>query len=159
MLRKWLVASLMVGVIGPVSGAQWEEHLVTTADVKAVKVGARQVMAYHGVGAGLLVHGERNAPLGSYECAGMIDAGPDGMALSIDCVITDPEGDEVYLTVTREKSDTFAPGTGVYGYTGGTGRWEGFTASCTYVVTTMPSKVHGVEVGKCTGEALPPPLR
>ena len=149
----------MVTAAGAAAAAQWEEHLVTTADVKVVKVGARQVMAYYGAGAGLQIHGESTAPLGSYECAGMVDAGDDGMALQIDCVITDPEGDEVYLAVSRAKSDTSAPGTGVYHYVGGTGRWEGFTASCTYEVTTMPSQVHGVEIGMCSGDALPPPLR
>ena len=133
--------------ITPTLGAQWEEHLITTADTKMLQVGDRTVIAYFGAGAGLVMSGDQRAPLGSYECAGMIDAGGDGLSLYIDCVITDPNEDEVYLRVTREKSDTHAPDTGEYQYVGGTGAWEGFTAQCTYEVSYMPSKVHGVEIG------------
>ena len=150
LLSAWTMSAL---------GAQWEEHLITTADAETLKVGDRQVIAYFSAGAGLLMSGEKRAPLGSYECAGMIDGGSDGLSLHIECVVTDPNGDEVYLQVIREKSDTHAPGTGEYQYTGGTGAWEGFTAQCTYEVSYMPSKVHGVEIGMCMGEVLPPPLR
>ena len=108
----------------PASAAQWEEHLITTADARVLQVGDRQVIAYFGAGAGLLIAGDKKAPLGSYECAGMVDAGADGVALHIDCVITDPNEDQAYLKVTREKSDTFAAGTGVYQYVGGTGAWK-----------------------------------
>lgn len=145
--------------ITPTLGAQWEEHLITTADTKMLQVGDRTVIAYFGAGAGLVMSGDQRAPLGSYECAGMIDAGGDGLSLYIDCVITDPNEDEVYLRVTREKSDKHAPDTGEYQYVGGTGAWEGFTAQCTYEVSYMPSKVHGVEIGVCVGDVLPPPLR
>ena len=159
--RIWLlgcVVSLATWAT-PVLAVEWEEHLITTADARVLEVGDRQVTAYFGAGAGLLMSGSKRAPLGSYECAGIVDSGPDGTSFVLDCVITDPNEDEVYLKVTREKSDTFEPGTGVYQYVGGTGPWEDFTADCTYTVAYMPSGVHGVEIGLCSGNVLPPPLR
>jgi len=161
MLRKRLVWGCFFLSLWTTSvlAAQWEEHLVTASDAKTLKAGDRQVIAYFGTGAGLLMSGEKRAPLGSYECAGMIDAGSKGLSLHIECVVTDLNGDEVYLRVERDKSDTHAPGTGEYQYVGGTGAWEGFTAQCTYEITYMHSGIHGVEISQCEGAVLPPPLR
>jgi hypothetical protein len=138
---------------------EWDEILVTESKSNLISLGERKVMGYYGTGAGLLIQADRRAPLGSYECAGMVDIAGDGTSLNIECVITDPTGEQAYLTVVRAKSDTFAAGAGVYRYTGGTGAWADFRAECVYQVTYMPSKVHGVEVATCSGDVLPPPLR
>ena len=142
-----------------VTAVEWEEYLVTESNSKMITLGERKVMGYFGTGAGVFVYGDQKVPLGSYECAGMVDIAADGTSLNIECVIADPSGDEAYLTVVRAKSDTFAAGTGNYQYTGGTGEWADFRATCSYQVTYMPSKVHGVEIATCSGDELPPPLR
>jgi hypothetical protein len=152
-------ASLIV-CVSSAYAVEWEEHLVTAADPKVVKLGdARTIMGYYGTGAGLLVHGGKRAPLGHYECAGIVDVAADGNSLDLHCLVTDLKGDNAYLSVRREKSDTFAAGTGVYTYSGGTGAWADFKAECTYRVDYARNQIHGIEQGLCKGDALPPPLR
>jgi|APSaa5957512535_1039671.scaffolds.fasta_scaffold175439_1 hypothetical protein len=138
--------------------ADWTEVLVTTGDTQAVAMAeGRQVMTYFATGGIALIAGEKMVSGGPYECAGMIDAGTDGMALVLSCATTDSDGDQVYSEVARGKDSDMPSGQGVYAYTGGTGKWEGFTANCTYEVNYTPGG-QVVEFGHCTGDALPPPL-
>ncbi len=151
-------ATLLFLLPGIVQAAEWTEVLVTTGDTHAVEMAdGRQVMTYVATGAIALIAGNRKVPGDSYECAGMIDSGSDGMDLTLSCATTDPSGDMVYSEVTRGKDSDMPLGQGVYSYTGGTGAWSGFTADCTYAVHPMPGG-QGVEFGQCTGDSLPPPL-
>jgi hypothetical protein len=119
--------------------AEWTEVLVTTGDVNAVAMeNGRQVMTYYATGGIALIANDKMAPGGSFECAGMIDAGPDGMKLSLSCATTDTDGDRVFSEVTRGKDSDMPTGQGVYAYTGGTGKWSVFTADYTYEVHTQP---------------------
>ena len=79
------------------------------------------------------------------------------MSVVLSCATTDSDGDMVFSEVARGKDSGLPPGQGVYAYTGGTGKWDGFTAQCTYEVHTQPNG-QGVEFGLCTGDRLPPPL-
>ena len=138
--------------------ASWEEVLITVGDINAVELAeGRQVMSYYATGANTVSAGGTTVPGGSFECAGMIEADAAGTAVTLSCVTTDSDGDKLYSTVARGKDEAAAPGTGTYTYDGGTGKWEGFTATCTYQVTRMGSG-HGVEIAQCTGDQLPPVL-
>ena len=75
-----------------VHAAEWEELLVTESDSKLVALGERKVMGYYGTGAGMLLHDGRRVPLGSYECAGMVDIATDGTSLQIECTVSAPDG-------------------------------------------------------------------
>ena len=138
--------------------AEWEEVLVTVGETNAVELAeGRTVMTYYATGANTVSAGGTTAPGGSFACAGTIDADATGTALALSCATTDADGDQLYSTVARGKDDTAAPGTGTYTYDGGTGKWVGFTANCTYQVTRMASG-HGIEIAQCTGDKLPPML-
>ena len=159
MKTLWLTVLCAFGFLGNAQAFEWEELLVTESDSKLVTLGERTVIGYYGTGAGMFLYDKKRVPLGSYECAGMVDIATDGTSLHIECAVSTPDGDEAYLSVQRRKSDTFAAGTGNYQYTGGTGEWADFRAECSYQVSYMPSKVHGVEIARCKGDTLPPPLR
>lgn len=138
--------------------ADWEEVLITVGDIHAVELAeGRQVMSYYATGANTVSAGGTTVPSGSFECAGMIEADAAGTAVTLSCVTTDSDGDRVYGTVARGKDDAAAPGTGTYTYDGGTGKWDGFTATCTYEVTPLESG-HSIEIAQCTGDQLPPVL-
>ena len=151
-------AALALGLPAMAQAAEWEEILVTVGETRAVEMAEeRTVMSYFATGAYALSAGGVTVPAGSYECAGMIDADADGMALTLSCVTTDPDGDKVYLSVARGKDAALAPNQGRYTYDGGTGKWLGFTADCTYEVHRQASG-HAIEFGHCVGDALPPLL-
>jgi len=136
----------------------WTEVLVTTGETQAVAMAeGRQVMTYFATGGVALIAGEKMVSGGPHECAGMIDAGADGMELVLSCATTDNDGDQVYSEVARSKDSDMPSGQGVFAYTGGTGKCEGFTADCTYEVNYTPGG-QVVEFGHCTGDALPPHL-
>ena len=138
--------------------AEWEEVLITVGNINAVELAdGRQVMSYYGTGANTVSTGGTTVPGGSYECAGMIETDATGAAVTLNCATTDADGDKLYSTVARGKDDPGAPGTGSYTYDGGTGKWAGFTATCTYQVTRLASG-HGIEIAKCNGDQLPPVL-
>jgi len=158
-LKTLLAAGTALVLPLTAQAAEWTEVLVTNGDVKPVEMAeGRMVMTYYASGGvALLGHG-KEAPGGSFECAGMIDAGADGMMLTLSCATTDANGDQVYSEVSRGKDSTMPPGQGVYSYTGGTGAWASFTADCTYAVHEVHNGQH-VEFGHCEGPALPPPLQ
>lgn len=154
-----LVAVLLAGATGAAQAAEWTEILVTTGDIQAVEMAeGRKVMSYYATGSAALMTGEALVPQGSFACAGMIDAGADGSALALSCATTDTDGDLLYSEVARGKDAALPADQGRYAYTGGTGKWTGFTADCIYEVHRMPNG-QAVEFGRCTGPALPPPLR
>lgn len=154
-----LAAVLLAGAIGAAQAAEWTEILVTTGDIQAVEMAeGRKVMSYYATGSAALMADETLVPQGSFACAGMIDAGADGSALVLSCATTDTDGDQVYSEVARGKDTELPANQGRYTYTGGTGKWAGFTADCTYEVHRMPNG-QAVEFGHCAGPAPPPPLR
>ncbi len=144
---------------GAAQAAEWREVLVTDGQTNAVEMAdGRNVMSYYATGGVALIDGDTMVSGGSFACAGMIDAGADGMALVLSCATTDADGDKAFAEVTRGKDSGMAPNQGRYSYTGGTGKWAGFTADCTYEVHRTAGG-YAVEFGRCTGDALPPPLR
>ena len=154
----FVAAALLTVALGPAGAAEWEEILVTTGEKNAVEMAeGRKVMTYWATGGYALraVGTDTTVPGGSYECAGMVDVDAEGAAVRLYCATTDIDGDIVYASVVRGKTGDAPP---TYSYDGGTGRWAGVMATCTYQVTPAAGGQQ-IEVARCRGDELPPPLR
>ena len=158
-VRSTLAAAALLALsLSPAAAAEWEEILVTTGEKNTVEMAeGRKVMTYWATGGYALraAGGDTTVPGGSYECAGMIDADAEGAAVRLYCASTDFDGEIAYASVVRGKSGGAPPS---YSYDGGTGKWAGFTATCTYTVTPAAGGQQ-IEIARCQDEALPPPLR
>ncbi len=87
----------------------------------------------------------------TFECVVYVEQGPEGVDLRVPCVTTDAASGDKYFSVAVRTSEQLEEGEGREKITGGTGKYEGLTADCTYHITYLPGHQF-VETERCEWE-------
>ena len=130
--------------VGAAAGEKgtFESAWAGTDNYQTIELGeGRSATAGSISGSSIITKGGGPFPEGSaltWESVVYVEQGPDGIDLRERGVVTDAASGDKYFYVNVRTSEQLEEGEGRSKITGGTGKYEGLTADCTYHVTYLP---------------------